>query len=132
MTLSRDEKDAASPARSHFAAARAGGLPHEDRFFGEHPGVNPVAVLRAAVLLRERRGGASDHNAIGAAPIAPPDAHCGANSPRCCGLELERTTASAVARAYLDLAPYGATSKARRRQQIYFGKEPRSSPGTRQ
>src|SRR5690349_19686293 len=59
MTLSRDEKyrvftplDRISPQLVQAT------LLHEDRFFGEHPGVNPVAILRAAWYFGrgERRG----------------------------------------------------------------------------
>src|SRR5262249_19279098 len=62
MTLSRDEKyrvftplDRISPQLTRAT------LEHEDRFFWEHPGVNPIAAIRAFwhFAQGEKRGGAS-------------------------------------------------------------------------
>ena len=131
MTLSRDEKyrvftplDRISPRLVQAT------LLHEDRFFGEHPGVNPVAVLRAAwhFCRGERRGGASTITM----QLARLRAHMQTRTLRgklaqmLRALELERHYSKAqLLEAYLNLAPYGRNIEGvGAASEIYFGKEP--------
>jgi penicillin-binding protein 1C len=131
MTLSRDEKyrvftplDRISP---QFVEAT---LLHEDRFFGEHPGVNPIAVMRAAWYFSrgEKRGGASTITM----QLARLSAHMQTRTVRgklaqmLCALELERHYSKAqLLEAYLNLAPYGRNIEGvGAASEIYFGKEP--------
>jgi penicillin-binding protein 1C len=131
MTLSRDEKyrvftplDRISPRLVQAT------LLHEDRFFGEHPGVNPVAVLRAAWHFGrgERRGGASTITM----QLARLSAHMETRTLRgklaqmLRALEFERHYSKArLLEAYLNLAPYGRNIEGvGAASEIYFGKEP--------
>jgi penicillin-binding protein 1C len=131
MTLSRDEKyrvftplDRISPRLVQAT------LLHEDRFFEEHPGVNPVAALRAAwhFCRGERRGGASTITM----QLARLSAHMQTRTLRgklaqmLRALELERHYSKAqLLEAYLNLAPYGRNIEGvGAASKIYFGKEP--------
>jgi len=131
MTLSRDEKyriftplDRISPRLVEAT------LLHEDRFFGEHPGVNPVAVVRAAwhFCRGERRGGASTITM----QLARLSGHMqtrtvhGKLAQMLRALELERHYSKAqLLEAYLNLAPYGRNIEGvGAASEIYFGKEP--------
>jgi penicillin-binding protein 1C len=131
ITLSRDEKyrvftplDRISPRLVQAT------LLHEDRFFGEHPGVNPVAVLRAAwhFCRGERRGGASTITM----QLARLSAHMetrtlhGKLAQMLRALEFERHYSKAqLLEAYLNLAPYGRNIEGvGAASEIYFGKEP--------
>lgn len=131
MTLSRDEKyrvftplDRISPQLVQAT------LLHEDRFFGEHPGVNPVALLRAAwsFCRGERRGGASTITM----QLARLRSHLQTRTLRgkltqmLGALELERHYSKAqLLEAYLNLAPYGRNIEGvGAASEIYFGKEP--------
>ena len=78
MTLSRDQ-NIPFPRRS-IASRRSlcrRRCLHEDRFFAEHPGVNPVAVMRAAWSFLPRRPARRwrlhDHDAVGAIECAYAD-----------------------------------------------------------
>jgi penicillin-binding protein 1C len=131
MTLSRDEKyrvftplDRISPQLVQAT------LLHEDRFFGGHPGVNPVAAMRAAwhFCLGKRRGGASTITM----QVARLSAHLQTCTLRgkCVqmlrALALERHYSKAeLLEAYLNLAPYGRNIEGvGAASEIYFGKEP--------
>jgi len=131
MTLSRDEKyriftplDRISPRLVEAT------LLHEDRFFGEHPGVNPIAVARAAWYFcrGQQRGGASTITM----QLARLSAHMQTRTVRgklaqmLRALELERHYSKAqLLEAYLNLAPYGRNIEGvGAASEIYFGKEP--------
>ncbi len=131
LTLSRDDKyrvftplDRISPQLIQAT------LLHEDRFFGEHPGINPIAVARAAwhFARGENRGGASTITM----QLARLTTRMNTRTPRgkCLqmlrALELERHYRKAqLLEAYLNLAPYGRNIEGvGAASEIYFGKQP--------
>ncbi len=101
----------------------------EDRFFEDHPGVNPIATLRAAFhfCLGQRRGGASTITM----QLARLRFHIQSRTIRGkCeqmwrALELERHYSKAqLLEAYLNLAPYGRNLEGiGAASEIYFGKD---------
>ncbi len=104
-------------------------LLQEDRFFTEHPGVNPVAAARAAFhfCLGQKRGGASTITM----QLARLRFHIRSRSlgGKCaqmwCALELERHyTKDQLLEAYLNLAPYGRNLEGvGAASEIYFAKD---------
>jgi len=131
MTLSRDEKYRVFTPLDHIAPQLVQAtLLHEDRFFGEHPGVNPIAVMRAAwhFCLGKQRGGASTITM----QVARLSGHLHTRmlTGKCVqmlrALELERHYSKAqLLEAYLNLAPYGRNIEGvGAASEIYFGKEP--------
>ncbi len=106
-------------------------LLQEDRFFEDHPGINPIATARAAFhfLLGQRRGGASTITM----QLARLRFHIRSRTIRGkCeqmwrALELERHySKDQVLEAYLNLAPYGRNLEGiGAASEIYFGKGPR-------
>lgn len=105
-------------------------LLQEDRFFREHPGINPIATLRAAFhfCLGQPRGGASTITM----QLARLRFHIQSRTVRGkCeqmwrALELERHYSKAqLLEAYLNLAPYGGNIEGiGAASEIYFGKRP--------
>lgn len=132
MTLSRDEKyrvftplDRISPQLVQAT------LLHEDRFFGEHPGVNPIAVLRAAWYFCRGEHGHGGASTI-TMQLARLSSHMQTRSVhgKCAqmlrALELERHYSKAqLLEAYLNLAPYGRNIEGvGAASEIYFDKDP--------
>src|SRR5262245_41470371 len=130
MTLSRDEKyrvftplDRISPQLIRAT------LEHEDRFFWEHPGVNPIAAIRAFwhFARGEKRGGASTITMQLARLSSHGETRTvrGKLSQMLHALELERHySKSELLEAYLNLAPYGRNIEGvGAASEIYFGKE---------
>ena len=106
-------------------------LLHEDRYYREHPGINPVAAARAAwnLLLSGRmRAGASTITM----QLARMRYHlytrnaAGKLKQMLLALEIERHyTKAEILEAYFNLAPYGGNIEgAGAASEIYFGKEP--------
>jgi penicillin-binding protein 1C len=103
-------------------------LLQEDRFFQEHPGINPIATLRAAFhfCLGQRRGGASTIT-MQLARLRFHVQSCtvrGKCKQMWRALELERHYSKAqLLEAYLNLAPYGRNIEGiGAASQMYFGK----------
>jgi len=131
MTLSRDEKYRVfTPLEQISPQLVQATLLHEDRFFGDHPGVNPIAVVRAAWYFcwGQQRGGASTITM----QLARLRLHLktrtlrGKLSQMLYALELERHySKTQLLEAYLNLAPYGRNIEGvGAASEIYFGKEP--------
>jgi penicillin-binding protein 1C len=130
MTLSRDEKYRVFTPLDHISPqlVRAT-LEHEDRFFWEHPGINPIAATRAFwhFACGEKRGGASTITM----QLARLSSHRETRTVRgklaqmLHALELERHySKSELLEAYLNLAPYGRNIEGvGAASEIYFGKE---------
>jgi penicillin-binding protein 1C len=101
----------------------------EDKYFGQHPGVNPVPVFRAAWNFIR-----SGHPRAGASTITMQLARLrfhlhtrtltGKLRQILCALELERHySKNEILEAYLNLAPYGRNIEgAGAASEIYFGK----------
>ena len=130
MTLSRDEKyrvftplDRVSPQLIHAT------LEHEDRFFWEHPGINPIAAIRAFwhFARGEKRGGASTITMQLARLSSRRETRTvrGKLSQMLRAIELERHySKNQLLEAYLNLAPYGRNIEGvGAASEIYFGKE---------
>src|SRR5277367_3405537 len=106
-------------------------LLHEDRYFHEHAGFNPVALLRAALFDWQARG-----PRLGASTITMQLArlHYHLNTRTVSGKLLQILAAihiechcskHDILEAYLNLAPYGRNIEgAGAASLIYFGKEP--------
>jgi penicillin-binding protein 1C len=106
-------------------------LLHEDRYFHEHPGCNPVALARAAWA--DVRG---EGRLLGASTVTMQLArlHYGLNTRTFTGKLLQIVAAihlechcskSEILEAYLNLAPYGRNIEGvGAASLIYFGKEP--------
>ncbi len=131
MTLSRDDKYRVFTPLDHISPQLVQAtILHEDRFFADHPGVNPIAVARAAWYFArgEKRGGASTITM----QLARLTTHLRTRTLRgkCAqmlrALEFERHySKSQLLEAYLNLAPYGRNIEGvGAASQIYFGKEP--------
>jgi penicillin-binding protein 1C len=103
-------------------------LQFEDKYYRYHPGVNPVALVRAAFGLRP--GGARSGASTIAMQLARLRYHLPTRTFRgkfvqiVRALELERHYSKAqILEAYLNLAPYGRNIEgAGAASQIYFGK----------
>jgi penicillin-binding protein 1C len=106
-------------------------LLHEDQHFWHHPGINPVATLRASwhfCLGRSGRGGASTITMqlarlrLGMRTRSP----AGKLRQMICALELERHySKKEILEAYLNLAPYGGNVEGLGAASLlYFGKTP--------
>src|SRR6187431_2766612 len=106
-------------------------LLHEDQHFWHHPGVNPIATLRASwhfCLGRSGRGGASTitmqlaRMRLGMRTRSP----AGKLRQMICALELERHfSKNEILEAYLNLAPYGGNVEGiGAASLLYFGKAP--------
>ena len=132
MTLSRDQKYRVFTPLDRIAPQLVQAtLLHEDRFFAEHPGVNPIAVMRAAwhFCRGDRRGGGASTITMQLARLS---AHLqtrtvhGKLAQMLRALELERHYSKAqLIEAYLNLAPYGRNIEGvGAASEIYFGKEP--------
>jgi len=130
MTLSSDEKyrvftplDRISPQLIRAT------LEHEDRFFWEHPGVNPIAAFRAFWHFAhgEKRGGASTITMQLARLSSHRETRTvrGKLSQMLRAVELERHySKNQLLEAYLNLAPYGRNIEGvGAASEIYFGKE---------
>ncbi len=106
-------------------------LLHEDRYYRDHPGINPVAVARAAWNLVF-----SGHMHAGASTITMQLARmryhiytrtaAGKLKQMLLALEIERHyTKSEILEAYFNLAPYGGNIEGiGAASEIYFGKAP--------
>ena len=102
----------------------------EDRWFHWHPGVNPVALARAAV--RTYGGGApgriDDHDAARAAPRRPAHAHADRQAPpdrRARSGSSCATRSATLLEAYLNVVPLGGNVEGvGAASRLYFGKAP--------
>ena len=114
VTLSADDKYRLyTPLRDISPELVAATLDYEDRWFGRHPGFNPVALARSAwwcVAGGDRRGGASTITMqlarlrFGLHTRTIP----GKLRQIVCALEIERHySKDEILEAYLNLAPYG-------------------------
>ncbi len=130
MTLSRDDKYRVFTPLNHISPQLVHAtILHEDRFFADHPGVNPIALTRAAWYFArgEKRGGASTITM----QLARLTTHLHTRTVRgkCAqmlrALEFERHySKSQLLEAYLNLAPYGRNIEGvGAASEIYFGKE---------
>ncbi|MCA9483734.1 MAG: penicillin-binding protein 1C [Nitrospina sp.] len=115
LTLSPDEKYRVRLPLGEIAPQLIEAtLLHEDRYFFEHPGVNPVSLLRAfyeTYLRRERRVGASTLTMQLARIRFGIDSRTAAGKLHQIfrALQLERHyDKEAILEAYLNLAPYGS------------------------
>ena len=105
-------------------------LQFEDKYYPHHPGVNPVALVRAAFGLRP--GGAHSGASTISMQLARLRYHLPTRTFRgkfvqiVRALELERHySKSQILEAYLNLAPYGRNIEGvGAASQIYFGKTP--------
>jgi len=132
MTLTPDEKfriftpfDRISPELIKAT------LLHEDRFYGRHPGINPVAVARCAwnfILAGHSRAGASTITMQLARMRYRLHTRTlqGKLVQMLRALEIERHyTKSQILEAYFNLAPYGGNIEGiGAATRLYFGKEP--------
>jgi penicillin-binding protein 1C len=129
VTLSADQKFRIwTPLHEISPALIDATVRYEDKYFQHHPGINPVALLRAALNLRPGHA----HN--GASTITMQLARlrfqlqtrtiAGKLTQIICALELERHYSKAqILEAYLNLAPYGRNIEGiGAASQIYFGK----------
>ena len=133
LTLSEDEKYRVfAPLEKISPDLIRATLAQEDRYFREHPGVNPVALMRAAwhySLGQNGRGGASTITM----QLARVRFHINSRtlSGKCAqilrALELERHyPKSQLLEAYLNLAPYGGNIEGiGAASEIYFHKPAR-------
>lgn len=107
-------------------------LAHEDRFFGDHPGVNPISLTRAAWHFCRGNSGHGGASTI-TMQLARLRFHLktrtigGKLAQIIRALELERHyTKAQLLEAYLNLAPYGGNIEgAGAASELYFGKAPR-------
>jgi penicillin-binding protein 1C len=129
VTLTTDQKfRVRTPLQKISPALIDATLRYEDKYYARHPGVNPVALLRAALTLRA--GGAHS----GASTITMQLARLRFHLPTRTlsgkfvqiirALELERHYSKAeILEAYLNLAPYGRNIEGvGAASQIYFDK----------
>jgi len=129
VTLTTDQKYRVWTSLANISPALIGAtLQFEDKYYRYHPGVNPVALMRAAIGLRPGGG----HS--GASTITMQVARLRYHLPTRTfkgkfvqivrALELERHySKSQILEAYLNLAPYGRNIEGvGAASQIYFGK----------
>ena len=130
VTLTRDQKYRIwTPLRDISPALIGATVQFEDKYFAQHPGVNPVPVMRAAWNLARfgrARAGASTITM----QLARLRFHlhtrtlAGKWRQILCAMELERHySKSEILEAYLNLVPYGRNIEgAGAASEIYFGK----------
>jgi penicillin-binding protein 1C len=130
VTLTRDQKYRIwTPLRDISPALIGATVQFEDKYFAQHPGVNPVPVMRAAWTLTRfgrARAGASTITM----QLARLRFHfhtrtlAGKWRQILCAMELERHySKSEILEAYLNLVPYGRNIEgAGAASEIYFGK----------
>ena len=129
VTLTADQKYRVWTSLPNISPALIGAtLQFEDKYYRYHPGVNPVALMRAAIGLRP--GGAHSGASTITMQVARLRYHLPTRTFRgkfvqiVRALELERHySKSQILEAYLNLAPYGRNIEGvGAASQIYFGK----------
>ena len=129
VTLTADQKYRVWTSLPKISPALIGAtLQFEDKYYRYHPGVNPVALVRAAIGLRP--GGAHSGASTITMQVARLRYHLPTRTFRgkfvqiVRALELERHySKSQILEAYLNLAPYGRNIEGvGAASQIYFGK----------
>jgi penicillin-binding protein 1C len=129
VTLTADQKYRVWTSLPNISPALIGAtLQFEDKYYRYHPGVNPVALMRAAIGLRI--GGAHSGASTITMQVARLRYHLPTRTFRgkfvqiVRALELERHySKSQILEAYLNLAPYGRNIEGvGAASQIYFGK----------
>ena len=129
VTLTADQKYRVWTSLANISPALIGAtLQFEDKYYRYHPGVNPVALMRAAIGLRP--GGAHSGASTITMQVARLRYHLPTRTFRgkfvqiVRALELERHySKSQILEAYLNLAPYGRNIEGvGAASQIYFGK----------
>jgi penicillin-binding protein 1C len=129
VTLSADQKfRIRTPLHEISPAVIEATVRYEDKYFQHHPGINPVAVLRAALNLRPGHA----HNGASTITMQLARLRYHLRTRTLSGkfvqivraLELERHYSKAeILEAYLNLAPYGRNIEGvGAASQIYFGK----------
>ena len=132
MTLTPDEKFRIfTPFEGISPELIKATLLHEDRFYGHHPGINPVAVARSAwnfIFVGHSRAGASTITMQLARMRYRLHTRTlqGKLAQMLRALEIERHyTKSQILEAYFNLAPYGGNIEGiGAGSRLYFGKTP--------